>query len=142
MPPISGEMGWLESDPTLKVGNIALRIESERLKIIGSNLANAEVPKYRALKCDFKRALSRNLKPDEPSTELIATHPAHFSTGAAKGVKLPTEVEKVSLRVDQNTVDVEAELAELSMLQVRYYASLNALAHRIKLLKMAMSSRE
>jgi len=131
-------MSWIENDPTIHLGRTALVIESERLKIIGSNLANAQVPKFRALKCDFNEALDQTLKTKSSDVELVATNPRHFRAMGSKGVKLPTEEEEVSHRVDQNTVDVERELAELSKLQVRYRASLSAVAHRVRLIKLAM----
>ncbi len=132
-------MGWLDGDPTIKLGRIALLVESERLKIIGSNLANAQVPRFHALKCDFKKALQQNIKSEVSDVKIVATDPRHFgATDGSKGVRLPAEEERVSLRVDGNTVDVERELAELSKLQVRYRASLSAIAHRIRLIKLAM----
>lgn len=133
-------MSWLDKDPTIKVGNTALTIESERLKLISSNLANAQVPKYRAIKCNFEKALIQSLKPSHADIELVSTHPNHIRPANTKNVSLPTEEEKVSFRVDQNTVDVEKELAELSTLQIRYSAALDALAHRIKLIKLAIDS--
>lgn len=133
-------MSWIDKDPTLKVGNTALTIESERLKLISSNLANSQVPKYRALKCNFERALVQSLKSKKADIELVSTHPSHIQPANVKNVSLPTEEEKVSFRVDQNTVDVEKELAELSTLQIRYNAALDALAHRVKLIKLAIDS--
>jgi len=86
-----------------------------RQQVIANNIANVSTPGYKRLEVKFEDELWKALGGN--GFELNATHPAHFD-GASRGIAEVTpriEVDKQStLRVDQNTVNIDQEMVELA----------------------------
>ena len=102
--PISSYLG-LQAD--------ALPLREQRMKLIASNLANADTPNYKARDFDFHKALAAQTSKSAVKGGLHATHLSHFNSninGAANvelEYRIPTQPS-----VDGNTVDEHKEHAE------------------------------
>jgi flagellar basal-body rod protein FlgB len=112
----------------------ALRLRSERLEILASNIANAATPGFKARDLDFERLLGA---PDTGA--LRTTHSRHFATPA------PAEPERriryrlpVQPSLDGNTVELATEQVQFAETALRYRSTLSVLNGRISTLTSAM----
>ena len=103
----------------------ALRLRSQRLDLIASNIANAATPGYTARDLDFGAAL----------TAAEAGNPA--AAGSATRYRIP-----VQTSLDGNSVELATEQAEFADNAVRYRASLSFLTGRIQSLMAALKGGE
>ncbi|AOV04452.1 MULTISPECIES: flagellar basal body rod protein FlgB [Delftia] len=90
--------------------DIALRIRTQRLALIASNIANADTPGYQAKDLDFKAALERS------SANMLSvkeTKKGHIPSSELKSI-YDTEVAyrpASQNSLDKNTVDLDQERA-------------------------------
>ncbi len=150
-------------DQYLGIHTQALTLESQRMQVLASNLANADTPNYKAQDLDFKAALAAA----DPSSAagagsalpLATTHPndltsAGIPAGAASGGSgavaststLPSAESALKYRVplapalDGNTVDEQLEQSAFAENSVRYQATLTFLNSKLRALMSALSS--
>jgi flagellar basal-body rod protein FlgB len=116
----------------------ALLLRAERQKVLASNIANADTPRYASRDFDFKAALADATAGQSPGSEPAAGAPgravpvtvtsaAHIGGAAGAG-----RVDATALRyrvteqpsVDANTVDLDRERANFADNAVRYEAGL------------------
>jgi flagellar basal-body rod protein FlgB len=107
----------------------ALRLRERRAEILGSNIANADTPGYKARDFDFQRLLQQEAG---GADRLTRTHSLHLPTGDQ--LIAPTQVgyripEQPSL--DGNTVNAEREQIEFAANSLQYQASLRFLNDKI-----------
>jgi flagellar basal-body rod protein FlgB len=132
----------------------ALKLRSERQRVIASNIANADTPGYQARELEFKSALANatrglpgvsQLPSMAGSAPLAATNAAHVSVPTMALAK-PGET-PLSYRVpmqgalDANTVDMDVERAQFADNSVRYEASLRFLNGQIKTMNLAVTGQ-
>jgi flagellar basal-body rod protein FlgB len=128
---------------------LADRIQMESLnqrmvrnEVSTANLANSEVPGYRAIGYDFEQQLQALMDQDDPFP-MATTHPKHFKnefTEANGKIEpdvyvRPTE----SIPEDGNTVDVDREMAILSQNQILYRGAVELLNRKLAILRYAIS---
>ncbi|NBO38624.1 flagellar basal body rod protein FlgB [bacterium] len=110
--------------------------------VITSNISNAETPGYRALGYEFEEQL-RAAVGNDGQMAIQATDARHFKhqgltvNGDLRGdlhVK-PTE----SIGNDGNTVDMDAEMAELAWNQTLYRATVELLNRRLGMLRYGIN---
>jgi len=141
----------------------ALTLESQRMQVLASNLANADTPNYKAQDLDFKAALSAADPTGAASASatlpLATTHPndltrAGTTAGAALGTNdgiastatVPGAESALKYRVplapalDGNTVDEQLEQSAFAENSVRYQATLSFLNSKLRALVSALSS--
>ena len=117
----------------------ALSLRQERLKVLASNIANADTPNYKARDIDFAAALKHatesqsatgGLSPAQGGASI--TEP----TGEPFGLmyRLPLQPS-----LDGNTVDAEYEHASFARASVEYRASLNFVDGRVRKLMTAIT---
>lgn len=150
-------------DRYLGIHTQALTLESQRLQVLASNLANADTPNYKARDIDFKAALSAA----DPSSAangatalpLATTHPNDLTSagtpagaaaagegGTASSSSLPSAESALKYRVplapalDGNTVDEQLEQSAFAENSVRYQATLSFLNDKLRTLMSALSS--
>jgi flagellar basal-body rod protein FlgB len=136
----------------------ALLLRAERQKVIASNIANADTPRYAARDFDFKAALAEATgydptaakgagAPAGPTTEpagtpaVAATHPGHLGgTGAAGRVDSTLMRYRVAEQpsLDANTVDLDRERASFADNAVRYEAGLRFINGSVRTLLSAI----
>lgn len=137
----------------------ALKLRSERQRVIASNIANADTPQFQARDFNFKAALSdatRHLGTTasslsaERAGSLAKSDERHMSTGAVstisliglsgKGTPLQYRMPEQG-SFDGNTVEVHRETANFAENAVRYEAALRFLNGQIKTLGMAVNGQ-
>ncbi|MCA3181932.1 MAG: flagellar basal body rod protein FlgB [Burkholderiaceae bacterium] len=133
----------------------ALLLRAERQKVIASNIANADTPRYAARDFDFKAALAEatGYDPGAPkgtaaptmkpaaAPAVAATHPGHLG-----GTGGPGRVDSTLMRyrvaeqpsLDANTVDLDRERASFADNAVRYEAGLRFINGSVRTLLSAI----
>ena len=105
----------------------ALNLRERRNNIIGSNIANAATPHYKARDINFEQIL----KAKEGDGNLVNSSQRHIAfSGAATSDRLQFR-QSMNPSVDGNTVELSVEQMEFSENSLRYVSSLNFLNSRI-----------
>jgi len=125
------------SMPTLEK---VLDLRSKKHSLIVSNITNADTPNYKAFDMMVEEELKKQ-GPAEKGFALKATHPDHLSSthkGRMPGIR---QVEADSLTVkrsDNNTVDIDREMANLGENGLLYSAAAQILAQKFASLANAI----
>jgi len=105
----------------------ALQLREQRNNVIGSNIANAATPNYKARDVDFEKAL----KSKAGGGDLLRSSNKHYGDiETATGDALKYR-QNMNPSADGNTVELSVEQMEFSENTVRYMSSLNFLNSRI-----------
>ncbi len=138
----------------------ALTLESQRMQVLATNLANADTPNYKARDLDFKAALAAAdsaSSSDNAALALATTHPNDLtSAGTPAGVEAvagnaasaPSSAASSELKyrvplapaLDGNTVDEQLEQSAFAENSVRYQATITFLNLKLHALLSAISS--
>ncbi|MCA3003419.1 MAG: flagellar basal body rod protein FlgB [Rhodocyclaceae bacterium] len=134
----------------------ALKLRSERQRVIASNIANADTPGFQARDFNFREALSNVRRETTTSVSafsadstgsLAITNPRHLSNTTlstssfvGKGTQLKYSM-PIQGAFDGNTVDVHRETANFAENAVRYEAALRFLNGQIKTMGMAVNGQ-
>lgn len=116
-----------------------LQVQSRRMELIASNLANTDTPNYKARDIDFRKALSQvgnSVGGDMVSTD--RDHIAKTGTGGSAGAEFRIPLQPA---MDGNTVDSNIEKTALAEASMRYESTLTFLSRKIEGLRSAMRSR-
>jgi len=115
------------TDALFGIHGQALAIQSRRMELIASNLANADTPGFQARDVDFREVLAQAAQPG----------------GGPSGVDNPALKYRVAAQpsTDGNTVDVQTEQAQYAEAALRYQASLGFLDGRIKAMMAALTGQ-
>lgn len=109
-------------DPLFGLQALALNVQSRRLSLISSNLANAETPNFQPTDIDF---------------ETVLRDAAAGRTEAAAAAARPQATAQP--RLDGNGVDTSQQKAEFADAALRYEASLHFIEARASMLTTALS---
>lgn len=125
----------LFADIAMRSAKAALNGLSLRQQAISRNLANVDTPGYQAQTVDFEETLNRLIK-NNGSLPLALTNPAHQASAVAPvtGFSLTTR-EGGSFRADQNNVDIDVEMIDMSEVGIQYQAVSQAVSQKLLLLK-------
>lgn len=150
-------------DRYLGIHTQALTLESQRMQVLASNLANVDTPNYKAQDIDFKAALAAAdaasaaaaattlpLTTTQPNDLTSAGSVAGAAAGAgsdeASALALPSSASALKYRVplapalDGNTVDEQLEQSAFAENSVRYQATLTLLNAKLHDLLSAISA--
>jgi flagellar basal-body rod protein FlgB len=124
----------LFSDNATRVAKVALDGLSLRQQAISRNLANIDTPGFKAQTVNFQETLDRMV--DKGSLlPLTLTDDSHLTTAAdTTGFSL-TLRPGGSSRADENNVDVDAEMIDMSEAGIQYQAVSQAISKKLLLLK-------
>lgn len=119
----------------------ALKLRSERTRVLAANIANADTPHYKARDIDFRSALLAAVgeQSARAAVQPARTSASHLSgSGGVAGA--PTLLYRTPLQtaLDGNTVELERERANFAENIVRYEASLRFLNGQIRTLLAAI----
>jgi len=117
----------------------SLALRSLRHNVTSSNIANAETPGYKAKKVDFEDALARAIDLEGVGQQMV-TSPDHFamSTGAISRAKADVyDNPEGNVTNDQNSVDLEREMASLQENSILYKAALQLINKKLGSLRYA-----
>jgi flagellar basal-body rod protein FlgB len=128
-------------DAYLGVHADALKVSSQRMELLATNLANADTPNFKARDIDFREALASAASPNSAAA-LNTTQPSHL-TADAGGTSAANLKYRVPLApsLDGNTVDVQLEQAAFADNAVRFQATLTFLSARLRTLMTAITGQ-
>lgn len=122
----------------------ALTAATIRHEVISNNLANVNTPNYRKSVVNFEDLLARELYGEEPDGKLkmVRTHDRHLPHEPFNFHAEPTiELDNTTImRVDDNNVDIDIEMASLAKNQLYYNALVTELSGHVGRLKTAITS--
>ncbi|MEE7545836.1 flagellar basal body rod protein FlgB [Xanthomonas sp. Kuri4-1] len=116
----------------------ALPLREERMKLIASNLSNADTPGYKAKDLNFDAALQAASRQQGPLAATDSRHIAIPDNGP--GPFLFTR-EAAQPSLDGNTVDPDLERAAYGRAALEYRASLSFLESKVKNMLTAITGQ-
>jgi flagellar basal-body rod protein FlgB len=124
----------LFADNSLTASKIALDGLSQRQQAISRNLANVDTPGYQSQTVDFKKAIASAMGTGSAIT--LATTSAGHMTGSKSASSLLSVARPGGTeRADQNNVDIDTELLDMSQTAITYNAISQEVSQKLLLLK-------
>ena len=124
----------LFSDISTRVSKIALDGLSLRQQAVSRNLANIDTPGYKAETVNFQDTLNRLV--DKGSLlPLSTTDASHQDTASSESGFSFALRSGGTERADQNNVDVDVEMTDMSEAGIQYQALSQAVSKKLLLLK-------
>ncbi|KLJ02726.1 flagellar basal body rod protein FlgB [Luteimonas sp. FCS-9] len=132
--PISSYLG-LQAD--------ALPLREQRMKLIASNLANADTPGFQARDLDFNAALAAAARTRESGGPTAPRERGDHIPLPGSDTLAPFEVARVAAQasLDGNSVDPDAERAAYGRAALEYRASLSFLESKVRTLLTAITGQ-
>lgn len=124
----------LFTDNSIRAAQLALDGLSRRQQVISRNLANVDTPGYQAQTVNFEDTLKHALSGDTTLAMQVTDDLHQVSSEQSPGFisKLrPGGTE----RADQNNVDVDTEMIDMSETGIQYQAVSQAISQKLLLLK-------
>ncbi|KAF1685578.1 flagellar basal body rod protein FlgB [Pseudoxanthomonas broegbernensis] len=123
----------------------ALPLREQRMKLIASNLANADTPGYKAQDIDFNAALDSARQQRmglQDGNGMATTNERHLSDAIDTG-RLPFQFTRQASQpsLDGNTVDPDAERAAYGRAALEYRASLSFLESKVRNMLTAITGQ-
>jgi len=112
-----------------------------RNAVIRNNIANVETPNFKASDVEFETLMARAIE----GTGFVGTktHPRHIDIGGTSDIfsVAPRIVERknLSMRMDENNVDIEDENVKLAQNSLYYNTLLEKMNSEIRRLRMAIT---
>ncbi len=123
----------------------ALELQSQRGRVLASNIANADTPNYKARDFDFQQALAEAVQGAATPGRLpvARTSPGHLAGAGAPAEGTPALLYRAPLQsaVDGNSVDLDVERANFAENSVRYEATLRFLNGQFKQMSTAINGQ-
>jgi len=124
----------LFADNATRAAKAALEGLSLRQQAISRNLANIDTPGYQAQTINFEETLNHLLGQDG-SLPMKITDESH-QLSSEQGMRFSlSERPGGTFRADQNNVDVDVEMTEMSETGIQYQAVSQAISQKLLLLK-------
>lgn len=127
-------------DQLLDFHTTALSVRTQRQQLLAANVANADVPQYKARDIDFAQALQQALGPDKTGSGTLATTASRHLPGVTAGSAQGEPLYRVPLQdsIDGNTVELDVERAQFADNAVHIEANLTFLNSQIKMMLAAL----
>lgn len=119
-----------------------------RNEVIGNNIANVDTPGFKASDVEFESLTAAALGDERGELTLRVSDERHITRGGAPagqaGVAGQVEARVVtdnstSVRMDENNVNIENEMAELAKNSIEYYALVSKLNSEFRKLDTAVN---
>ena len=126
---------------TLGIHDDALRLRGQRANVLASNIANADVPGYKARDVDFKTALAQASSRGQAQLKMVGSDDQHL--GVSSDVSDVEMLYRTPLQpsLDGNTVDSQVENALFAQNTMQYQASLQLLSSKFRSLRFAIKGQ-
>ena len=121
-------------DGLFKADATALSLRQKRLEILGSNIANAATPHFKARDIDFEAAYKSALN----DGDLVKTSANHIDAGGSAGTAEVRYRVPLSPSLDGNTVELHVEQVQFAENATHYEATLQFLNGRIQTMQKAL----
>ena len=122
----------------------AMTAATIRQEVTANNIANVNTPNYRKSVVNFEDLLAREIYGEEPNGKLnmFRTHDKHLPFKPLKFHAEPTinQDNSTIMRVDDNNVDIDIEMATLAKNQLYYNAIATQFGGHVSKLKNAITS--
>ena len=122
----------------------AMTAATIRQEVIADNIANVNTPNYRKSVVNFEDLLAREIYGEEPDGKLKMhrTHNKHLPAAPLEYHAEPTIIQDTTniMRVDNNNVDIDIEMASLAKNQLYYNALVTEFGGHVSRLKGAITS--
>jgi flagellar basal-body rod protein FlgB len=115
-----------------------------RNAVLRNNIANVETPGFKASDVEFESLLARALQ-EQGGFVAARTHPGHRHFGSGVPVDINSVVPRLvqnrdlSMRIDGNNVDIEAENVKLAQNSLYYNTLIERINSELKRLRMAIT---
>jgi flagellar basal-body rod protein FlgB len=125
----------LFADNAMRAAKAALNGLSLRQQVISRNLANVDTPGYQAQTINFEETL-KHLVNEDGSLPMATTSGAHLHSASHEGTAFTSTLRPGgSFRADQNNVDIDVEMTDMSETGIQYQAVSQAISQKLMLLK-------
>lgn len=125
----------LFADRASLMAKFALDGLSLRQQAISRNLANIDTPGYQAQTVDFEETLQRLIQNDG-SLPLALTNAVHLASPRPPQAGFAVAARPGgSFRADENNVDIDVEMVDMSKAGIQYQAVSQAVSQKLLLLK-------
>jgi flagellar basal-body rod protein FlgB len=124
----------LFADDSLRASKLALDGLSLRQQAIGRNIANVDTPSYRAQGVNFESTLQRVFSKKQ-TFQMQTTNAGHLAAPTEQVGFQVSARPGGGLRADENNVDIDTELVEMSEAGIQYQALVEAVARKFQLTK-------
>lgn len=113
-----------------------------RQEVISNNIANVNTPNFKKSDVVFEELLAKEIGMDDSGRlPLVRTHDRHLPVGMTGGAKaVIQEDDTTTMRVDNNNVDIDIEMASLAKNQLYYNAMATELGGYVNKLKNVITS--
>lgn len=114
-----------------------------RHEVISNNIANVNTPRFKRSAVNFEDLLAKelHLDDDKMSLAIVRTHDRHLPIPThGKVHAVIEEDDKTTMRVDENNVDIDIEMAGLSKNQLYYNAMTTQLGGFMTKMKNVITS--
>ncbi|MEO0973199.1 MAG: flagellar basal body rod protein FlgB [Pseudomonadota bacterium] len=127
-------------DDYLGLHSQAMKVRTDRSKLLAANIANADTPNFQSRDVDFRQVMSNYVNDVDNGMRMQRTRAGHFD-----GPSVTRSGGQVSYRVpmqpstDGNTVESDVEIAAFAENALRYQATLRFISGRITGLREAIT---
>src|SRR5690242_19791261 len=126
---------------TQQLLSFSMRLRSMRHELLAGNIANADTPGYRAKDLDFSAALKAAVAPDaqpgaDARLQLIAARPSDAASALTPESLI--RVQDAEGKFDDNSVDLDRQIATLVENSLSYETSLTLLGRTLANLRYAI----
>ena len=113
-----------------------------RQEVISNNIANVNTPNFKKSDVVFEELLAKEIGMDDSGRlQLVRTHDRHLPVGMIGGAKASIqEDDTTTMRVDNNNVDIDIDMASLAKNQLYYNAMATELGGYVNKLKNVITS--
>lgn len=119
-------------DALMHYHSTALNLRGHRQQLLAANVANADVPNYKARDIDFSKSLEQALAGGNAGGAVVTSTRHLNGTGGASLYGEPLYRVPLQNSIDGNTVELDVERAQFADNAVRMEASLMFLNSQIK----------
>lgn len=124
----------LFADNAARAAKLALNGLSLRQQVISRNLANVDTPGYQAQTVNFEDTLKRALN-ESPTLAMKVTDDLH-QVSSEQSLGFTSKLRPGGTdRADQNNVDIDVEMIDMSETGIQYQAVSQSLSQKLLLLK-------
>ena len=112
-----------------------------RDSVIRNNIANVETPGFKASEVEFEAVFRKALNDMQSSFQEKRTRDRHIPFGSGTGVIAPIVIQRkdLSMRYDENNVDIENENVKLAQNSIMYNTLISKLNSDLNRIRMAVA---
>ena len=114
-----------------------------RQEVISNNIANVNTPNFKKSDVVFESLLARELNLDgSGKLKMVRTHDRHLPVGMdSQAAGQIVQQNTTTMRVDNNNVDIDVEMASLAKNQIYYNTMVKELGSYITRVKNTITSK-